>query len=133
MLLCRNAHFLPRVYAQDLTLGIPIVLSFFESVAQRLTSHRRRILIGALIGFGVFVFDIFVGGALPSAFLYVVLLLTWWLWLSVMLIGLFESSRSESDELAGLVMSFPGFRQYFLVILIIMAVAPVVWFATRYA
>jgi len=109
-----------------------IVISSFESVAQWLKPRRKNILLGALIGFGILVVNVVLGGPMPGVVMFVVLMLSWWLWLSLMLINLFQQHVSDSDELAHLVMSFPGFRHFFLIILIIMAASPLVWFVSRY-
>lgn len=105
------------------------MLSFFETIAGRLKPRRKQILLGAAIGFVLLIAMVWLGA--PQVLSFSILLITWWLWLANMLIGMFYAQKAGTDELAGLVFSAPGFRHFFLLILIAMAVLPVVWFILR--
>ena len=102
-----------------------LLLSIFETLANQLRPQRKRILVSAILIFSSLVALILLGGPGPKSLYFVLVLAGWWLWLALMLVAFYDSLTISTDDLAGLVNSFPGSRQFFLFVLVLMAIAPV--------
>lgn len=96
-----------------------------KRISAKLYPYRHRLIVGCIAGFALTFAGVVLGVNLPLSA--VLMLVTWWFWVLYMLVRAFNPTDGPMADRSTIAGSFPFFRHFFLLILIAMFVAPLVW------
>jgi hypothetical protein len=110
------------------------MMSLVEKAATRIYPYRLKFLFGAIAGFLLFVIvGVILSIDLDMRVWMVVMVIAWWSWLLFVISGTYHPTKGSLTSKSEFASFFPFFREFSVVIYMIMFVAPLLWGIWKFA
>ena len=108
-------------------------MSLVEKFATRIYPYRRKFLVGAIAGFLLFAVGVILSIDLDMRVWMAVMVITWWSWLLFVISGTYHPTKGSLTSKSEFASFFPFYREFSIVIFMIMFVAPLLWGMWKFA